>query len=269
MPNITLDAVQTGKDKTPPRILLYGPHKIGKSSFAANAPAPIFIQTEDGLGNIDVPRFPLATSLEEVYEAMAALYTGEHKFKTLVLDSLDWLEPLIAAAVIRENPVTSKGKAVKELSDYGYGDGYKLATLKWTEFLDRLNRIRLEKNMAIVLLAHEEVKKFDDPEKGTYNYYGPKLQKMASEKVMEWVDATFFASYQITVATEAGSFGGPDKKRVMGQGTRVVLTQEKPHAMAGNRYTIPQEIQIPAEDTGWGTAWKILAERVPYFGTIK
>lgn len=265
---LSLDSIRTGKSLNPPRILLYAPHKFGKSSFGSNAPKPIFIQTEDGLGNIDVPSFPLAKSLPEVYEAMAILYTSEHDFQTLVLDSLDWLEPLIWAEVVKENPTDAKGRKITEVSDLGYGLGYKLAAQKWDEFLSRLNAIRLERNMTIILLAHDEVKKFDDPEKGTYNFYGPKLQKTAGEKVMEWADAILFGNYQVVLATDKGAFGAPDKVRVLGHGGRILLTQEKPSAMAGNRYNMPAEINIPADDTKWASAWTVIAKSVAYFEAL-
>jgi hypothetical protein len=77
----------------PPRILIHGVHGVGKTSFATGAPAPVFILTEDGLGTLDVPHFPLARTFDEVMQALAALYTEEHAFKSLVVDSVDWLQP--------------------------------------------------------------------------------------------------------------------------------------------------------------------------------
>jgi hypothetical protein len=263
MPILTLSNVQTGTSDFPARILLYAPGGIGKTKFGASAPSPIFIQTEDGLGNIDVPHFPLAKSWEEVEQAMAALYTEPHSYKTLIVDSLDWYENLIWNQVIKENPVNSKGKQVQDLVDLPYGEGYKLATAKWVEFLDKCNKLRMDKGMTIIFLAHDEIKKFDDPEKGTYNYYGPKLHKLAAEKVMEWVDITLFANYQVVLATEKGAFGGPDKVRVLGQNTRTVVTQERPSCMAKNRYNLPGEITIPEGDTNWNALWSQLAASVP------
>ena len=52
-----LEKIHTGKK--PPRIMLYGTEGIGKSTFAAQAPSPIFLPTEDGLGEIDCASFPL------------------------------------------------------------------------------------------------------------------------------------------------------------------------------------------------------------------
>ena len=48
------------KKNSPPRILLHGDHKTGKSSLAAAAPNPLFIQTEDGLDSIDAQAFQSA-----------------------------------------------------------------------------------------------------------------------------------------------------------------------------------------------------------------
>jgi len=209
----TLASIINGIQPEPPRILIYAPGGIGKSVCASNAPQPIFIQTEDGLSNIDCAKFPLAKTWEEVESAMVSLYQENHAFKTLVVDSLDWYEFLVWDKVMRDQPITSKGKKVEDLSDYGYGEGYARATAYWVDFLSKVNSLRLEKDMSIVFLCHDEVKKFDDPSKGTYNFYGPKLHKFAAEKVVEFCDAVLFANHEVVIATETTGFG-QEKKRV-------------------------------------------------------
>lgn len=260
----TLQSIQRGIQAEPARIMIYGPGGIGKSSLGANAPNPIFIQTEDGLANIDAAKFPLAKTWDEVESAMIVLYQEAHAFSTLVVDSLDWLEQIIWQEVMRRQPVTSKGKKVSDLADYGYGEGYARATGIWVDFLDKINRLRLEKNMAIIFIAHDEVKKFDDPSKGTYNYYGPKLHKFAAEKVIEFCDVVIFANHDVVMAKETTGFG-QEKVKVMGSGERVLLTQEKPHANAKNRYDLPVEIHIPEGDIKWNALWSVFAQRIPFF----
>ena len=76
----------------PPRLIVYGTEGIGKSTFASEAPAPIFVQTEDGLAEIECDKFPLATTFEEVQAALSELYSEQHDFQTVVIDSFDWLE---------------------------------------------------------------------------------------------------------------------------------------------------------------------------------
>src|SRR5262249_32105783 len=87
--------VQRGRISKPPRLLIYGTEGIGKSPFAAGPSEPVFIQTEDGLDEIDCDKFPLATTYEEVLTALQELQTEQHTFETVVIDSLDWLERLV------------------------------------------------------------------------------------------------------------------------------------------------------------------------------
>ena len=51
-----LESIQRGRQSKPPRVLLYGVEGIGKSTFGSEAPKPIFIQTEDGLDEINSSR---------------------------------------------------------------------------------------------------------------------------------------------------------------------------------------------------------------------
>ena len=57
---ISLASLQTSTVLRPPRVLIHGVAGIGKSTFAASADAPVFVLTEDGLGKLQVPHFPLA-----------------------------------------------------------------------------------------------------------------------------------------------------------------------------------------------------------------
>ena len=68
-----LTKIQRGKQPLPPRLLLYGTEGIGKSTFGSQCPAPIFIQTEDGLSEIDCDKFPLATSFDDVVACVNAI----------------------------------------------------------------------------------------------------------------------------------------------------------------------------------------------------
>ncbi|HHK41312.1 MAG TPA: oxidoreductase, partial [Planctomycetaceae bacterium] len=87
-----IDQIQRGKQPMPPRLVVYGTEGVGKSTFASQAPAPIFIQTEDGLAEIDCDRFPLSTTFDDVTAALSELHSEKHDYQTVVIDSLDWLE---------------------------------------------------------------------------------------------------------------------------------------------------------------------------------
>ena len=106
-----LKNISTGRERKAPRLLVYGVEGIGKSTFGASAPNPIFIQTEDGLSEIDCAKFPLANSLNEVISYLTALRDEQHEFQTAVLDSADWLERLIWDQVCNDFGVRSIEKA--------------------------------------------------------------------------------------------------------------------------------------------------------------
>ena len=80
----------------PPRMLLYGPPGMGKSTLASEFPNPVFLQIEDGTpGDLELDSFGQLVTFDQVMEALAALYTEDHRYQTVVLDGIDKLEPLV------------------------------------------------------------------------------------------------------------------------------------------------------------------------------
>src|SRR5262245_16076935 len=152
---ISLESLEKGVENKPPRIVVYGVKGIGKTSFAASAPAPVIIQTEDGIGLLDVQRFPIAKSFSDVLAAITVLLKENHEFKTVVLDSIDWTERLIHEVVKKEH-------GEKIFNDYG--KGYVLALSHFENLIAGLNALRERKGMNIVLTAHTIVKRYESPE---------------------------------------------------------------------------------------------------------
>ena len=100
---ISMASLRRSTEVKAPRIMLHAVHGIGKTSLGAGMPKPVILQTEDGLGMIDMPTFGLLKSYAEVMETIASLYSEDHEFETVVLDSLDWLEPMVWAETCRLN----------------------------------------------------------------------------------------------------------------------------------------------------------------------
>jgi hypothetical protein len=234
--------VQRGRIPKPPRLLIYGTEGIGKSTFAAGAPGPVFLQTEDGLDEIDCDKFPLATTYEEVLTALQELQTEQHTFETVVIDSLDWLERLIWDRVCEDTGAKSIEKA-----DGGYARGYTHALTHWRKVLDHLNALRNGRGMAVLLIAHAKVDKFEDPESSPYDRYSPRLHKHAAALVGEWCDAILFATRKIRTHTEDTGF---NRKRTTAHaigrdgGERVLRCVGGPAYVAKNRYGIAEELPL-------------------------
>jgi hypothetical protein len=222
-----IEQIQNGKRHAPRRVMLYGVHGIGKSTWGAMSENPIFVQTEDGLGEIDCARFPLAEDYSQVITALSDLYTEDHDYQTVVIDSLDWLERLIWAEVCRK-------RGVESIEDIDWGQGYKWALTQWREVLDGLQALRNDRGMMVILIAHCAIKKFKSPMTDTYDRYTPRLHKHASAVVQEWCDEVLFATY--TVDTKQVDEGFDETRtRAIGQATRVVYTTEGPAHMAKHR----------------------------------
>jgi hypothetical protein len=230
--------INKGKVAAPRRVLLYGTHGIGKSSWAAAAPNPIFIQTEDGLSDIGVDRTDLMRDFGDVMTVMGQLYSEPHDYRTAVVDTCDWLEKLMHTAVAREKGKTS-------IEEIPYKAGYLLAVKHWQIFLSSLDHIRRHRGMNIILLAHAKIEKFDAPDMDTYSRYSPDLHKSASPMVQEWADEVLFARFRVDTIKESEGFNS--RAKAVGDGERIVHTCEAPTHMAKRRLLMPDVIQLSFE----------------------
>lgn len=233
---ISLSSLKKTGVARPPRIVLYGVHGIGKSTFASQAPSPVFIPTEEGLDAISATAFPLCTSFEDMMGAISALADEDHDFSTVVMDSADWAEQLIHKKVAADNNVAT-------IDAIGYGRGYKAAVDYWKQLLEGFDYLRNTKNMQVILLAHSQVKRFDDPLTDPYDRYQLDLHHGSASVVAEWCDILMFANQQYsTVKSDVGF--NQKVTRAVGTGTRVLYTQERPGWSAKSRWPLPDTLPL-------------------------
>ena len=168
---------------------------------------------------------------------MAAIIEQDHGYKTFVVDTIDWLEKLIFAQVCADKSV--EDKIVESVEDIGYGKAYVFALRYWEKFLKGLNKIR-EKGIAIVLLAHNEIKTFNPPDNDPYDRYQIKLHRHAATALEEWADAVLFANFRTVVTKDKST----QKTKAVGSGERVLYSSNRPAWRAKSRYPIPDEIPL-------------------------
>ena len=224
-----LRAVRT-KRVAPVRALIYGEGGKGKSTFGSHAPAPIFIAPEDGLVNIDTEALPSPVTWADLVTSLRALATEDHAWQTVVIDSLDWAEPLCWAHVC------AKAKKA-DIEAFGYGKGYVAAVDEWRVFVAALSALRA-RGMNVVLIAHAVIKTFKNPEGDDYDRWAPKLHEKATGLIVEWCDAVMFACDE-TFVVEKGT-----RSRGISSGRRILKTVGAAGLLAKNRFGLPPELPL-------------------------
>jgi hypothetical protein len=232
---MSLATVRRGRLEKPKRVLLYGCEGIGKSTFAAGAPATIFLGAEDGTTQLDVARFPEPRSWADCLQAVEALTSEEHNYKTLAVDTLDWLEPLCWAHVCEQGKKT-------DIEAFGYGKGYAAALDQWRALLAALDRLREARKMDIILLAHSHIRSYRNPEGNDFDRYELKLNQKAAGLCKEWPDAVLFAHYETWANTEG------NRTRGVSTGARIIHSERRAAFDAKNRYNLPERFPLGWDD---------------------
>lgn len=216
------------------KVLVYGPEGIGKSTFAAAFPDPLFIDTEGSTKEMDVARLPVPSSWTMIKEE--ARYVAQHPdaCRTLVIDTADWAEKMAIQSVLDEHNKNG-------IEDFGYGNGYRYVFEKFGELLNILNDV-VGAGVNVVLTAHATMKKFEQPDElGAYDRYTMKLidspKTSISAAVKEWADMVLFANYKTIVITDSKT-----KKTKAQGGARVMYTTHHTSWDAKNRYSLPDEL---------------------------
>jgi len=156
-----------------------------------------------------------------------ALQTEKHEFDSVVLDSLDWVEPLIWKAVCDEGKV----ETIEQYAG-GYGKGYVRALDLWRTLLKELSV--LNEKMHVLLIGHAQIKSFQDPELPTaYDRYQLKINDKAAALLREAADAVLFARFETELVKTNG------KTRAYGEGNRIMYTESRPGWDAKNRFNLP------------------------------
>ena len=240
--------VSKGAEEAPLKVVIYGVEGAGKTSWAGDAPSPIFLGEPGAKALAHVARLDPPTHLAQVVEAIASLTTMDHPYKTLVVDTLDYLEPLVWQETCRLG-----GK--RSIEDFGYGKGYTKALEVWLGLLKALDLLQSKRGMGLILTAHATVKKFMNPSGEDFERYTLKIHEKAAAFIKGWADSVFFASYDVQVVKGEGR-GAMAKAS---QGARWLYHSRMPSHDAKNRYGLPNTRGVPKIELAFGDFAKALA----------
>lgn len=233
---LSLSSLKSSKSTNPPIVVLYGVDGIGKTTLAAEWPAPLYLPTEGERtpAGVEIPTPGTIETLGALMDVFEELLTTEHEFQTAIIDSLDGLEPLVWAA-------TCARLGVNSIEEPGYGRGYIEADSEWTEYLSALGALS-RAGINVVQLAHPEIVRFDSPTSDPYSRYTVKLNKRANALVRERADIVAFCNYRVSLKekevghkkTVTHAEGGKERQIHLNEGAGYV---------AKNRFSMPDTIK--------------------------
>lgn len=219
------------------RVFIYSNEGLGKSTLAASAPKPIFIDIEDGLSEIDTSSFGICSTFDMVMEQLRYLYKTKTEFETIVIDSIDACERLMYKKVCQEHNIQS-------ISDIPYGGGFSKAAEKLNSLVAAFDAIRKNQNMRIIILGHSQIKTVQNLLGNDYDSYMPNIRDKHCDLLKAWCDIVGYLHTKTYTDISKGSFG-KDIIKQFGGNERIFSCTTNVCFASKNRYGIIEDIDIP------------------------
>jgi len=238
-----IETIQKGKRERPRKVLIYGPPKIGKSTLTGATKNALMIPTENRVDHIECDKTQIPKTLEDVFEVIQFLATEKkHKYKRLIVDTIDWLEPLIHDYVCRKNGFKSITDDHSKETAFQKGLKYH-AVEGWKELLSAFDYLR-DNDVAVVLVAHSAVIKVDPPEGDSYDKSVMKIDKYSLAVVEEWADVIGYYNREIFVKnTKQKLDSGKGGKAISSNRRLLHLSGESPAFISGNSFGL-EDVEV-------------------------
>jgi hypothetical protein len=225
--------ITKGKRQTPIRGIIMGTSGIGKSTFAAGLPKPLFLDTEESTNELDVDRITI-TDWQHLLDTIRQVANSTLTYQTIVIDTADWAERMLIENLLKKN-----GK--KSIEDYSFGKGYTIAAEEFGRFLTATDALTA-KGMHVVFIAHTKVVRVSPPDQTDgYDRYELKMSKQSAPLLKEWSDLLIFAHNQVTIVE-----GTDGRVKAQGGKERVMHTTSSAAWDAKNRFGLPEVMPFDA-----------------------
>lgn len=238
---LNLENLTPQKKISKPRIVLYGPNGIGKSTFASQAPDPLFIDIEKNLESIScLTHRDIEGNFDTLLEFFNFLKTlketSDLPFKTLILDSIYTFEDRI----IRPHICYEEGVVCVE--DIQWGRGSAKLSQWWSQVFKALEDLSHTKNLTIILIGHDCLDERIDVERNlSYPYQRPLIHKKSIQMLLNWSTCILYANYgfKLEDRSQDNSLGIPKER-----GGRLLYATPDAGYIAKNNYGILKPLPL-------------------------
>jgi hypothetical protein len=221
---------------TAPIALIYGAEGRGKTTLATRFHKPIAMLLEPGLPRgVQVDAIDDLASYEAVIEGLRELVRDPMGYRTLIIDTIDALEPMLLKAVCAANNW-------KNIESPSYGKGYVIADQEWARFIRGITALRDKHGMTVVMVAHSVIETINDPRAPSYTAYAPKLHKRARHLILDACDLVGFLAEDLRITTDDSGFR--ERVRATSTSQRFLFVEGAPAYVAKNRFGMPPKIPI-------------------------
>ena len=235
----------------PAIVTISGRHGLGKTTIASHWPLAYLANTEKSTPKgVNIPSMKI-THAQQLFDLVAALLNEDHDYKTLIVDTVDTFEGMLEDMICKQ-------MGWDNISAPDFGVGYTEAANRFGYLMQGFQKLRDVKKMHIVLLAHVEVARFDDPRTGSYSTYDIAVRRRVREVLSNLSDAIFFMALDPTLKEKKG-----ESTKASASQNIYLFTQPSVSFNAKNPWEMPKKVLVPKEDP-----FSAVAEHLPGLGQV-
>ena len=234
-----LDSISKPGDR-PVLVTIMGDSGTGKTTLAASFPRAIVIRAEDGLqaipGDHRPDAFPnLDGSVDALWAQLKALIHEEHRYETLVIDSVTALERMFIQSIIDGDP--KKPRGIQQALG-GYGAGRDAVSSMHARVRKAAGILADKRGMNTVFVAHADTARMEPPDDDAYMRYTLRLHEKSMPAYVDDVDVVGF------LKLETFTTGEGERKKAISDGTRVLITYATAASVSKNRFGITEPLTV-------------------------
>ena len=240
------DMIDKGGSWVPPRLVLYGDEKVGKTSTAAQAPKPLYIGTDDGRRRLQVDGLPIPSTWEE-FVAQLTQVTKEAPslgYESVITDTLNGVIELCAQHVCDTQFGGRWNDPKHGFLAWGGTQGWSAVSEAVRSILPLYDRL-IDAGVWVVLLAHSTAARVRNPLTGDYDRFQPAIDKRVWGRIAQWADVILRVDFDTAFKTDETS----GRRLAVSDGTRILRCSASAAEAAGCRvgYELPDVLPFAWE----------------------